>query len=124
MKIAIEDIQQVLRDHPLTSNGYALPDTYYGGEPKPEISTPRLDGSGFDLEQVQRVMDYMEKSYPIARKPKVGSYGLKHLIERNTNEYVLNGTTILAAILLGYPVVRDGTTPNALIGALVKVKTN
>jgi len=46
-----------------------------------------------------------------------GSYGLKHVYERATGEYVTNGELILACLAAGYPVKPDGPGhPNAGIG--------
>lgn len=53
---------------------------------------------------------------PIAT-PGVGSYGLKHLVERRIGRYVTNGEAIAAALIVGYPHRYGRTTgPNVLFG--------
>ena len=45
---------------------------------------------------------------------RIGSYGLKHVVERAAGHYVTNGAFILAAYRLGYTVIPDGPrSPNA-----------
>lgn len=62
----------------------------------------RDDYKLFDIARVQRaflsVAFYLEPS----RKWDSGSYGLKHYIERQTDEYLTNGDLIVAMLLSGY----------------------
>lgn len=48
--------------------------------------------------------------------PKVGSYGLKHVIENYFDTYISNGAAIVAAVLEGFPVQHIPGTPNCKIG--------
>lgn len=46
-----------------------------------------------------------------------GSYGLKHLVEKDRGEYLTNGEFIAAALAAGYPYRREpGGSPNAVFG--------
>ena len=48
------------------------------------------------------------------KTPTVGSYGVKHLIERTTDEYLPNGVLIASAFIVGYPFRYD--EPNVRFG--------
>jgi hypothetical protein len=48
------------------------------------------------------------------KTPTVGSYGVKHLIERATGEYLPNGVLIASAFIVGYPFRYD--QPNVRFG--------
>jgi hypothetical protein len=56
------------------------------------------------------------------KKPTRGSYGLKHLAERwgrdnGLEPYITNGALIVAAVALGFKVIRQSSSdPNAVIG--------
>jgi hypothetical protein len=54
-----------------------------------------------------------ENIRPIKR-PTVGSYGMKHVMERATGKYVTNGEFIAAALIAGYTFRR--VQPNVLFG--------
>jgi len=45
---------------------------------------------------------------------RAGSYGLKHLAEKDLGSYVANGELIAAAIIGNYRYRRNGNTPNAV----------
>ncbi|WP_218023377.1 hypothetical protein [Nocardia altamirensis] len=55
-----------------------------------------------------------ENVMPI-KTPKVGSYGMKHLVENALGTYVSNGELIAAALIASYPH-RYITGPNLLLG--------
>lgn len=70
----------------------------------------KLGGNGFgnddtiDKKQIELCKDWIQK-WITPRKTindEKGSYGLKHVVERNTNTYISNGAFIKAAIDLGY----------------------
>ncbi|MGC4917172.1 hypothetical protein [Streptomyces albogriseolus] len=48
------------------------------------------------------------------KTPTIGSYGLKHLIERATDVYLPNGVLIASAFIVGYPFRYD--QPNVRFG--------
>jgi len=64
-------------------------------------------------ELVGRVLHLLE-SAPRTITPTIGSYGLKHTVERFLRTYVSNGALISAALLLQIPV--KPMPPNAQLG--------
>lgn len=64
---------------------------------------------------VVRVRDWLLTHATPIKTPTVGSYGLKHHVERAIGEYVTNGELIAAAMMADYPT-RHVTGPNVLIG--------
>jgi|GEM_PF-3339486 len=51
---------------------------------------------------------------------KVTSYGIKHIIERETGTYVANGCLIAAVIHLGIPYIRIVYSPNIYVAIGMK----
>ena len=71
-----------------------------------------------EIEVAIRFLDLF--AYPVATRP-TNSYVLKHTIERGSGEYVSNGATIAAALLLGHRVTRPRPeSPNAVISSATK----
>lgn len=70
------------------------------------------------LDRVARLARWLVTELrPTRNAGRHGSYGLKHVYEAATGEYVTNGELILAALAAGYPVKPDGPGhPNAGIG--------
>jgi hypothetical protein len=66
------------------------------------------------LDQVAACMALLADA-PRTRRPRVGSYGLKHAMERALGRYVSNGSVIAAALLAGIPI-KAASPPNALLG--------
>ncbi len=62
------------------------------------------DRREIDPGQVEICRRFLSACKP-SKKAGVGSYGLKHVVERWASEYVSNGACIQAAIDLGLPVV-------------------
>ena len=97
-------IAAVLEQHPkLTPFGYGGGGAYV------------CDWNGdFDVALAQRVADHLLATYPRGKRvnPRADSYGLKHVYERLTGEYIANGTLILAALLAGYTLkANNGPNP-------------
>ncbi|TXH09971.1 MAG: hypothetical protein E6R04_06820 [Spirochaetes bacterium] len=79
---------------------------------------PRLPTDGRMVGIVQELVDQLVKDFPITTRSDaehhIGSYGLKHTLERERGRYASNGETILAATVAGYMVTRT-RAPNAVI---------
>lgn len=68
--------------------------------------------------QVRKAVDYIEAE----GLGKVGSYDLKHRVERWLADkgrpgYISNGAVIVAALVLGYGITRDENCPNCRFSA-------
>jgi len=64
---------------------------------------------------VIEIAGWLQENIAPIKTPTVGSYRLKHVVERAIGEYVANGELIAAALLAGYPFkYTDG--PNPLFG--------
>jgi len=112
-------IGQVLVDLPdLTMNGFSFSDR---GKPCPatdlELLVWRFDLlSPHRVPEIQTACDYI-RQFPIEDQQPVDSYALKHRAERwgrtvGKEGYVCNGAAIVAAILCGYPIIREKNSPN------------
>jgi hypothetical protein len=53
----------------------------------------------------------LRKNITPIQTPSVGSYGMKHLVERAIGKYVTNGEFIAAALISGYSF-KPGRGPN------------
>lgn len=78
----------------------------------------------FNEERVQAAIDWL------ADKPRTKnvncsqrtSYGLKHIMERQTGTYVMNGEFLAAALFLGFKLRRVQDTPNGHLNISSKVR--
>ena len=107
---AQECIDAVLKEYPgLTANGfeyesrYRYPDDYVHGPVSPE---------GF-ITVVEWLLNYDALDRRKTINTSRGSYGWKHLVERDTKQYVSNGDFICAALYLKYNMKRIPRSPNA-----------
>jgi hypothetical protein len=50
------------------------------------------------------------------KQPTIGSYSLKHIVERAVGTYIANGDLIVAALHLGFTVTPYRDSPNVGIG--------
>ena len=67
--------------------------------------------------EVLEVAQWLQENITPIATPGVGSYGLKHLVERRIGRYVTNGEAIAAALIGGYPHRYGRTTgPNVDFG--------
>lgn len=66
-------------------------------------------------DRVLRVRDWLLANIAPIKTPTVGSYHMKHVVERAIGEYVTNGDLIAAALMAGYPMSRPHG-PNADFG--------
>jgi hypothetical protein len=57
---------------------------------------------------------WLRDNITVIKTPSVGSYGVKHLIERATGDYLPNGVLIASAFIVGYPFRYD--QPNVQFG--------
>lgn len=58
--------------------------------------------------------DWLRANINPIKTPRLGSYGLKHMLERATDDYISNGEFIAAALIVGYP--HRYRQPNVLFG--------
>ena len=61
-----------------------------------------------EARQVVLCCDWLHRRTEPAKTASRGSYGLKHVVERQVGEYVSNGAFLAAALALGYRVDRNG----------------
>ena len=99
-----------------------------GGEQKGSQPTMKTDANGIitgtrptresSPDQVRICRAFLERCER-TKTGRIGSYGLKHVIERAAGEYVSNGACIQAAVDLGIvtrPIDPYNGSPNAWIG--------
>jgi hypothetical protein len=124
----------VLDQHPkLCESGYNY---NYRRNHGPDGQTPQLRFNQAreyltnSLDSVQQAIAWIG---PIKRTKTAGdtcasSYGLKHVMERQSGVYVTNGAFIAAALMLGVPVglrpCQRGITPNPAVGLARRSYTN
>lgn len=68
------------------------------------------DDNHIDLDKLDHIVEYIEMWFDKTKtiRKRQSSYGLKHLIERNTGTYISNGDLIAAMIICGYRYQKDG----------------
>lgn len=106
---SVMTLRQVLEGNPsLTPSGYR-----WGRDANRYDWWARTPQRTFELQfdDACRVLMSAER----VKVPTVGSYGLKHVVERLVHNYISNGAVICAALALGFSV-KPGGEPNALIG--------
>jgi hypothetical protein len=64
---------------------------------------------------VREIATWLRDNVRPVRAPTVGSYGMKHVVEKTIGRYVSNGEFIAAALIAGYPN-RHIDGPNADVG--------
>lgn len=107
---AQECINTVLKEHPtLTANGFKYTSRYDGewGNNHGPI-TPE----GF-MAVVEWLLNYDAFDRRKTINTSMGSYGWKHVVERDVKHYVSNGDFICAALYLKYKMRRMPRSPNA-----------
>lgn len=98
--------------------------TVYRRKRQSKRKTETIDGPPNEKE-VKLCMSWLEKFAKPAsmRFRRMGSYGLKHVVERWSGIYVSNGAFILAAHHLGYRISPDDPqSPNAMFYMRVSEK--
>lgn len=105
------DLDAVMTEYPrLTDEGYGLSNL------EPETSE-RLERERADLRrnlgEVQAAAEWISRQERQSRlsKRSSSSYGLKHVMERETGTYVTNGAFIAAALIIGVPARLDHLNP-------------
>jgi len=110
LQYGVRELRQVLKDNPtLTADGFA---TYWTWDCLAERRRATFTDPRFVLE-----FDDCCRALATAKRiktPTVGSYGLKHAVERLMGTYISHGALICAAIAMGFTTKRYA--PNALIG--------
>jgi hypothetical protein len=87
-----DQIQKVLADNPgLSAAGF-------------DVGDPSYTFEADEYEMIRRCCDWIEKNVTPTHniRTTISSYGFKHIVERETGAYVINGAFIVAAILMGY----------------------
>ena len=82
----------------------------------PNTEHTDLDFDQDYLDQIQTCIDWLKSKKIGSKINRVStSYGIKHIIERETNTYVANGCLIAAVIQLGIPYERIPDSPNIFV---------
>ena len=98
-------LQEVMEKEPLlTGFGFGVFDQ---GRKSAEQRRHELQSGRDELrrqeDRVVRVRDWLLANVAPIKTPTVGSYGMKHIVEKAIGEYVTNGELIAAALMAGYP---------------------
>ncbi|MGY2079718.1 hypothetical protein [Modestobacter sp. SYSU DS0657] len=111
----------VMREHPLLNSfGIGVFDSRRKSpsERRAELAAERAVLAAHETTVVDVAAWLRENIAPI-KTPSVGSYTMKHVVERAIGRYVTNGELIAAALLAGYSFkYTDG--PNVLFGMSVR----
>ena len=108
------DIKKILEKEPtLTPFGIEGPRTYHSKDPNfyPD-----------DIEQIETCIEWLKRREISKRiNYATGSYGIKHIVEKEFNTYVSNGCFIAAVIHLGIPYsTSKRTKPNIYVAISTK----
>ncbi|MGH3947502.1 MAG: hypothetical protein ACRDSE_00020 [Pseudonocardiaceae bacterium] len=110
-------LAEVMERHPqLTSFGIGVydPRCKTSEQRQAELAEERAVLAGREATVLEIAAWLRENVRPI-KTPTVGSYGMKHVVERAIGKYVTNGEFIAAALMAGYAFKHtDG--PNVLLG--------
>lgn len=84
----------------------------------PDLTQFGFGGEGeIRMDAVNLCAEWLLKHDGLDRRKTVNtassSYGLKHVVERVTGQYIANGEFICAALALGYKIKRLKDNPNA-----------
>lgn len=111
----VKDIQAVMEQYPLLNNGGATM-LYEGGKTWAERRALQAEWRADLLRPdtvrgIKKACDWIQEK-TVKRKgyDGSGSYGWKHVVERDTG-YITNGQFIVAALLCGYKMERDEYNP-------------
>lgn len=110
-------LQAVMEQQPqLTSFGFGVFEERRktAGQRREELDQGR-DELFRSEDRVLRVRDWLLANISPIKTPTLGSYRMKHVVERAIGEYVTNGDLIAAALMAGYPMSRPHG-PNAEFG--------
>jgi hypothetical protein len=110
-------LQAVMEQQPrLTSFGFGVFEEprKTAGQRREELEQ-RRDELFRSEDRVLRVRDWLLANIAPIKTPTLGSYRMKHVVERVIGEYVTNGDLIAAALTAGYPMSRPHG-PNAEFG--------
>jgi hypothetical protein len=101
-------LQAVMEQQPrLTSFGFGVFEEWRktAGQRREELDQGR-DELVRSEDRVLRVRDWLLANISPIKTPTLGSYRMKHVVERAIGEYVTNGDLIAAALMAGYPMSR------------------
>ncbi|WP_182375311.1 hypothetical protein [Pseudomonas putida] len=106
----VKELRRVLKKNPdLSSNGFITHRTRDCFE-RMRVDTFKSPRFALEFDDCCRVLATAKR----VKTPTVGSYGLKHTVERLVGNYISNGALICAAIALGFTTKHSG--PNVLVG--------
>jgi hypothetical protein len=109
-------LAEAMQEHPLLSSfgiGVYAPRRKTPEQRRTELAAGREDLAAREAMVLETAAWLRENITPI-KTPTVGSYGMKHVMERATGRYVTNGEFIAAALIVGYTF--KYTEPNVLFG--------
>lgn len=66
----------------------------------------------FDIARIQSAFRCLDEVISNATVQSVGSYGLKHVVERHQDKYITNGDCIVAMLVKGYKADFGSTLPH------------
>jgi len=110
-------LAEVMQQHPLLNSfgiGIYEPRRKTPEQRQAELADQREALVGQEAKVVEVATWLRENVTPI-KTPTVGSYGMKHMVERAIDKYVTNGELIAAALIGGYPF-RYTAGPNMQFG--------
>jgi hypothetical protein len=117
-----DEVKQVLKANPdLTDGGIGVPKRNAKGEwhgrwttQVPELEAAHRAFYQVDIAHLSRVVAWLQR-WPRTKsvnRRAPSSYVMKHIVERDLDEYVSNGEFILAALIVGLQIRRHLNHPN------------
>ncbi|MCX5124147.1 hypothetical protein [Streptomyces sp. NBC_00347] len=109
-------LAEVMQQHPLLNSfgiGVFDPPRKTAEQRQAELAAARAELAGAEARVMETVAWLRENIAPI-KTPTAGSYSVKHVMERATGRYVMNGEFIAAALIAGYTFTY--AQPNVLFG--------
>lgn len=109
-------LAEVMQQHPLLGSfgiGVYNPMTKTVQQRQDELAADREELAGAEA-RVMEIAAWLRENITPIKTPTVSSYGVKHVMERESGMYVNNGEFIAAALIAGYTFKYD--QPNVLFG--------
>lgn len=115
MKTTTKTIDQVLTENPdLHIGGFE----YFGRIREVCLNGKMVTSFREDPceEQIQACLDWLADVKATRTILRVSSYGLKHAVQRDCEQYITNGAFIVAALMVGFPMQRHIMSPDPRFG--------
>lgn len=103
-KLGHPTLAEVMEDHPLLNYfgiGVFEPHRKTPEQRRQKLAEGRQDLADHEAAVMETVAWLRENITPI-KTPTIGSYRMKHVVERATGKYIANGELIAAAFIVGY----------------------